>query len=85
MLQSIQAHNIFSYTVFLNMQTTTTLSARNNMHGFRNNRSCEAQLLETIDDLAMGLNNGKQADVLSLDFSNKAVLYQVAQTVTLCY
>jgi len=31
--------------------------------------SCETQLLETINDLTMGLNNGKQVDVLFLDFS----------------
>jgi len=38
-------------------------------HGFRKNRSCETQLLETINDLAMGLNNGKQVDAFLLDFS----------------
>ena len=54
------------------MQTATTLSARNNkeQHGFRKNRSCETQILETINDLAVGLNNGKQIDVLLLlDFT----------------
>jgi len=38
-------------------------------HGFRKNRSCETQLLETINDLAIALNNGKQIDLLLLDFS----------------
>ena len=42
-------------------------------HGFRKNRSCETQLLETINDLAMGLNNGKQIDV---DFTFDKVSYQ---------
>ena len=31
--------------------------------------SSNAQLLETINDLAMGLNNGKQVDLLLLCFS----------------
>jgi len=38
-------------------------------HGFRKNRSCETQLLETINDLAMALSNGKQIDLLLLEFS----------------
>jgi len=38
-------------------------------HGFRKNQSCETQLLETINDIAMALNNSKQIDLLLLDFS----------------
>ena len=38
-------------------------------HGFRSKRSCETQLLECIDDLTMNLENGKQTDLLILDFS----------------
>ena len=39
-------------------------------HGFHKNRSCETQLIITIDDLAQILNSvGGQADVILLDFS----------------
>ena len=38
-------------------------------HGFRSKRSCETQLLECIDDLIKNLENGKQTDMLILDFS----------------
>ena len=38
-------------------------------HGFRKHRSCETQLLETINDLAMSLNRGVQTDNLLLNFS----------------
>ena len=38
-------------------------------HGFHKNRSCETQLLETVQDLTLSLNAGKQTDLLLLDFS----------------
>ncbi|MEM7290621.1 MAG: reverse transcriptase family protein, partial [Pseudomonadota bacterium] len=38
-------------------------------HGFRKNRSCESQLITTIQDLADGLNQGHQLDCILLDFS----------------
>ena len=38
-------------------------------HGFRQNHSCESQLLLTVNDFAKGLNDGKQTDAVSLDFS----------------
>ena len=38
-------------------------------HGFRKYRSCETQLLETIDNLAKALNNREQIDSILLDFS----------------
>ena len=38
-------------------------------HGFRKKRSCESQLILTIQDLANGLNDGKQIDAILLDFS----------------
>jgi hypothetical protein len=41
----------------------------NYQHGFRKERSCESQLLLTIQDLADVLNNGDQIDCILLDFS----------------
>ena len=38
-------------------------------HGFRKSRSCETQLITTIQDLAFGLHNKEQIDAILLDFS----------------
>lgn len=38
-------------------------------HGFRKNRSCETQLLEFIEDVTTNMEEGKQTDVLIMDFS----------------
>ena len=38
-------------------------------HGFRKRRSCESQLIQTINDLAKNLNEGGQIDAVLLDFS----------------
>ena len=38
-------------------------------HGFRKRRSCETQLIMTVDDLARGLNEKEQVDAILLDFS----------------
>ena len=37
--------------------------------GFRKNRSCETQLIITVDDLAKNLDANEQVDVILLDFS----------------
>ena len=38
-------------------------------HGFHPNRSCDTQLIITVNDFADCLNKGGQCDVLALDFS----------------
>ena len=38
-------------------------------HGFRSKRSCETQLIMTIQDLAESLNKKKQIDMIILDFA----------------
>jgi hypothetical protein len=38
-------------------------------HGFLTGRSCETQLLEFIDDVTLNMENGKQTDILVMDFS----------------
>jgi hypothetical protein len=38
-------------------------------HGFRSRRSCETQVIITIDSIAKSLANGEQVDVILLDFS----------------
>ncbi len=38
-------------------------------HGFRSLRSCETQLVEFITDVTNNMHNGKQTDILIMDFS----------------
>ena len=38
-------------------------------HGFRKARSCESQLILTVDDLARNIDAGVQTDVILLDFA----------------
>jgi len=38
-------------------------------HGFRRGRSCETQLLELTHDLLSGLHEGKQTDLIIMDFA----------------
>ena len=38
-------------------------------HGFRRKRSCESQLVLTVNDLAKNLDQGKQIDCILLDFA----------------
>ena len=38
-------------------------------HGFRVNRSCETQLISTVNDTVENMDNGKQTDRILLDFS----------------
>ncbi|XP_038064967.1 uncharacterized protein LOC119735343 [Patiria miniata] len=40
-----------------------------NQHGFRKARSCESQLIITMDDIAHNLDEGLQTDLILLDFS----------------
>ena len=40
-----------------------------NQHGFRKFRSCESQLIATVEDIAKNLDNGNQTDMILLDFS----------------
>ena len=41
----------------------------NAQHGFRKRRSCESQLILTVQDLVKGLNVGEQIDTVLFDFS----------------
>jgi hypothetical protein len=40
----------------------------NFQHGIRKLRSCETQLIEFIDDVIQNLDDGKQTDVIIMDF-----------------
>ena len=45
-----------------------------NQHGFRRGRSCETQLTELMHDLLTSMHNGRQTDMIVMDFS-KALSY----------
>ena len=53
-----------------------------NQHGFRKKRSCETQLLETVNDLTDALDGGYEADILFLDFSK--AIDRVSHNCLLC-
>ena len=40
-----------------------------NQHGFRRKRSCESQLITTIDEISKNVDTGSQTDLILLDFS----------------
>ena len=40
-----------------------------NQDGFRDRRSCETQLITTVQELAKNMSSGKQIDAILLDFS----------------
>ena len=53
-------------------------------HGFRKRRSCESQLILTVQDLAKNIDNRGQTDLILLDFSkafdkvpHKRLLYKI--------
>ena len=61
----ILEHLIYS-SVYKHLETNCILSDA--QHGFRKNRSCETQLIITVNELASRLNL-EQVDVITLDFS----------------
>ena len=62
----IMEHIIHSHVMsFLDANNLLT----DQQHGFRKKRSCESQLITTVQELAAGLNNKQQIDAILLDFS----------------
>ena len=59
-------HIIYSH-IFLHLKKYDILCEEK--HGFRANRSCETQLIPTVNDIAKNMDAGKQTDVILLDFS----------------
>ena len=62
----ILEHIVYSH-VFAHLSHHNILCDQ--QHGFRCLRSCESQLILTVNDFAETLNNGEQSDVIFLDFS----------------
>ena len=59
--------HIMHINIISHLEANNILS--NYQHGYRKERSCESQLLLTIQNLVDGLNNGEQIDCILLDFS----------------
>ena len=62
MLQTTGAHSTQS-------RHLSSRQEQHAQHGFRKSRSCESQLLLTIQDLANSLNAGEHIDAVLFDFS----------------
>ena len=62
----IMEHVLHSH-IMCHLEQEGTLT--NNQHGFRKNRSCEKQLLSTVDRFASSLNQSEQIDAILLHFS----------------
>ena len=66
MLQDILEHFMHSH-IFSHLSQHNILC--NKQPGFRHGRSCETQLIFTINNLAESLSNNGQTDAILLDFS----------------
>ena len=53
-------------------------------HRFRHKRSCETQLITTINDFAIALNNFEQVDAIFLDLSKALTLCHINVCVISC-
>ena len=58
---------IITIDIMKYLETNHILNSK--QHGFRNNRSCETQLLCLIHELSEQLDSGKQIDLIFLDFA----------------
>lgn len=61
-LEHIIFHNIMAHLDSNNILV-------NSQHGFRKKLSCETQLITTVEEIAKSLDNGKQSDLIIMDFS----------------
>ena len=61
-MEHILYHHIMAHLEQLNI-------LKDYQHGFRKGRSCETQLIITVDEITKSLDNRSQADLLILDFS----------------
>ena len=53
------------------------LSSTDQQHGFRSRRSCETQLIGTINDFATTLNHSGQVDAIFLDIFDTMPLHRL--------
>jgi len=72
-------HVIYSH-IFQHLKKYDVLCEE--QHGFQQNRSCETQLISTINEIAENMNAGKQTDVILLDF---AKAFDKVPHVRLCH
>ena len=72
-------HVIYSH-IFLHLKKYNILCEE--QHGFQQNRSCETQLIGTVNDIAENMNAGKETDVILQDF---AKAFDKVPHVRLCH
>ena len=61
-------HNIINSSISTHWEAKNVI--REEQHGFQQGKSCESQLIYTINEFANTLKKGKEIDALFLDFSN---------------
>lgn len=59
--------HIIAKHIHIHLESNNILT--DSQHGFRSNRSCETQLIHTLNDLALNKEKGLVTDVIILDFS----------------
>jgi len=69
--------------IYSHIWRSTTYCAGEEQHGFQQNRSCETQLIGTVNDIAENMNAGKQTDVILLDFSK--AFDKIPHRIHLCH
>ena len=55
-----------------------------NQHGFRKNHSCETQLINTIQDIALLLDQKHQVDIIIMDFAKALTRYHTIDYSSKC-
>ena len=58
--------HIVTHSIMLHLENNHILN--DDQHGFRKHRSCEAQLIKVVNDLAHNIEHKIQTDVILLDF-----------------
>ena len=74
--------HIVTHSIMLHLDNNHILNDA--QHGFRKRRSCETQLIQIVNDLALNIDNKIQTDIILLDFqkafdkvSHQHLLYKI--------
>ena len=66
---------ILHSNILKNLESNSILT--NLKHGFRKHRSCETQLIKTVNDPAKAINHGEQISSTLMNFSNCLIKYAI--------
>ena len=67
--------HILHSNILKNLESNSILT--NLKHGFIKHRSCETQLIKTVNDLAKAINHGEQIGSTLLNFNNCLIKYAI--------